>query len=143
MHEKKWGWAGVYKAEIVEVLHDIPKGLRWSEIFDRINKNRAAQSKVPMSANTLQKYLDVLFAEDIIEKTVLSHNNVVYSPTPKMGGISIRFQIGAHIMTGLALLGSEVDSSVFEGLQRANKQDIELVSFHLRAASNLIDKQKL
>jgi DNA-binding HxlR family transcriptional regulator len=140
MREKKW--AGVYKAEIAEVLHDIPKGLRWSEIFSRINKNRAAQSKVPMSANTLQKYLDILVAEGVITKTALSHNNVVYAPTPKMDSIHTRFMVGMNICAALMLFG-ETETTVLEGVQHANNKEMKTASAFLREAADLIDRRKL
>lgn len=98
------GRRSMFKNEIVEALHDKPNGLRCLELFGLINKNRKAaldriveDQKIPlkvrekektklrnMSANTLQKYLEILAAEGGVTKTVLAHKKVVYKLDPEI-----------------------------------------------------------
>ena len=131
-----------FRNEIVAVLHNEPHGLRWSELFDRINKNRKAHSKVPMSPNTLQKYLDILVADGVVTKTVVSHRNVLYTPTPKMDSVHARFMIGLNICAALMQLG-ETETVIYEGVQRASSEEMKTVSAFLHEAVDLIYRQKL
>jgi len=133
----------MFENELRHVMYDNHDGLRTLQFIHAVNQNRLAKGeRHKMSANTFEKYAKGLIEKGEVARIAVSYKEVIYKPTPKMDSVHARFMIGLNICAALMQLG-ETETTVFEGVQHASKEEMKTVSAFLREAADLIDAQKL